>query len=49
MKVHTPELNEGSAAFNRFREAVKTVMAVPKSALPPRPQRKKQKAAKPRG
>jgi hypothetical protein len=42
---HTPDLTEGPAAFERFRRAVKTVIAVPKSALPPRPSRKKKKAA----
>ena len=40
------EIDEGAAAFERFRRAVKTVLAVPKSALPPRPSRKKKKAAK---
>jgi hypothetical protein len=45
----TPEINEGPEAFERFRKAVQTVIAVPKSALPPRPSRKKKKAAKPRG
>ena len=46
MKAQTAE--EGPAAFERFRSAVKTVLRVPKSALPPRPTRKKKKAAKPR-
>jgi hypothetical protein len=46
MKLHTPEIDEGPAAFDRFRRAVKTVLSVPKSALPPRPSRKKKKAAK---
>jgi hypothetical protein len=46
MKPHPLDMNEGPSAFNRFREALKTVMAVPKSALPPRPSRKKKKAAK---
>ena len=36
-----------SAGFDRFRRAVKAVLSVPKSALPPRPSRKKKKAAKP--
>jgi hypothetical protein len=48
MKPHTSEMDEGSAAFDRFRRAVKTVLGVPKSALPPRPSRKKKKAAKSR-
>ena len=45
MKGHT-EIEEGAAAFDRFRLAVKTVLKVQKSALPPRPTRKKKKAAK---
>ena len=40
------EIDEGSAAFERFRRAVKIVLSVPKTALPPRPSRKKKKAAK---
>lgn len=46
MKAHPIELEEGPVAFERFRRAVKTVLAVPKSALPPRPHRKKKKVAK---
>jgi hypothetical protein len=46
MKAHAIELNEGPAAFDRFRCAVKAVLKVPKSVLPPRPSRKKKKAAK---
>ena len=46
MKPHPPEMDEGPAAFERFRRAVKTVLGVPKTALPPRPSRKKKKAAK---
>jgi hypothetical protein len=45
---HT-EMEEGSRAFERFREAVKAVLKVPKTALPPRPHREKKKAAKPKG
>ena len=44
--MKTVNLNEGGAAFERFQKAVKTVLSVPKSALPPRPSRKKKKAAK---
>jgi hypothetical protein len=46
MKPHEAELVEGPEAFERLRRAVKAVLAVPKSALPPRPTRKKKKAAK---
>jgi hypothetical protein len=42
-------MQEGQDAFERFRKAVKAVIAVPKSALPPRPHRTKKKAAKHRG
>jgi hypothetical protein len=49
MKSHTTEIAEGPAAFERFRKAIKTVIAVPKTALPPRPHRIKKKAAKPKG
>jgi len=42
----TVELEEGPAAYDRFRRALKSVIAVPKSALPPRPTRKNKKAAK---
>jgi hypothetical protein len=40
------ELHEGAEAFNRFRKAVKTVLSIPKSALPPKPHRAKKKTAK---
>jgi hypothetical protein len=49
MKSHTTEITEGPEAFERFRKAIKTVIAVPKTALPPRPHRTKKKAAKPKG
>jgi hypothetical protein len=39
-------IDEGPAAFQRFREAVKAVIAVPKGALPPKPHREKKKTAK---
>jgi hypothetical protein len=48
MKPHAAEMNEGAGAFERFQNAVKAVLAVPKNALPPRPSRKKRKAAKPK-
>ncbi len=43
---HPIEMDDGPQAFERFRRAVKTVLSVPKSALPPRPTRKKKKTAK---
>ena len=46
MKPHSAEMNEGPEAFARFRKAVKAVMSVPKSALPPKPHREKKKATK---
>ena len=46
MKPHAAELQEGPRAFEQFRRAVMTVLGVPKTALPPRPHRKKKKLAK---
>ncbi len=44
--VRAVEIDHGTAAFERFRRAVKAVLAVPKSAIPPRPNRRHAKAAK---
>jgi hypothetical protein len=37
MKAHTSEMVEGASAWDRFRDAMKTIVKVPKSALPPNP------------
>jgi hypothetical protein len=43
MKSHLPDVDEGPAAFERFRKAVKTIISVRKSdVIPPsKPHRKK--------
>jgi hypothetical protein len=45
MKQRAAEMNEGPEAFKRFRRAVKQILSVPKSSLPPDPF-KKQKPKK---
>jgi hypothetical protein len=44
MKHQPTEIAEGNDAFDRFRDAVKTVLKVRKSELPPRPTRKKKRS-----
>jgi hypothetical protein len=45
MKQKIAQMNEGPEAFTRFRDAVKQILSVPKSSLPPDPF-KKQKPKK---
>ena len=48
MKPKPVELEEGTAAFEQFQDAVKAVMQFPKSELPPDPfgSRKRKQQAK---
>jgi hypothetical protein len=53
MKPHTREMIEGPEAFTLFRDAMKKILSVPKSALPPSPYKphrsKKKKPTAPKG
>ncbi len=40
MKAYPAEMIEGPEAFTRFREAMRTILTVPKSAMPPSPFKK---------
>ena len=43
MKAHTHEMDEGPAAFEKFRSAMKTIVSVPKSAVMDKPKRRTKK------
>jgi hypothetical protein len=50
MNVMAPrkaEMNEGPEAMKRFRDAARTILSVPKSALPPDPFSKPERKRKP--
>ncbi len=53
MKPHTSDCIKGPEAFALFRDAMKKILSVPKSALPPSPYKphrtKKKKLIAPKG